>query len=82
MTTWVQVIYTQTFAKVVSQGDAPGVGAVGMGTLTGEVGVLRTEQAKGMGSLGRGGGFGGILGGGVLGLGGLVGGVVVLLGRI
>jgi hypothetical protein len=85
--TWVQVVYTQTFASVVSQGAQPGVGSIGMGTLTGQIGVLRTEQAKkanaagrtkGTGTLG----IGGVLGGSVVGLLGLVAGTVVFLGRI
>ena len=42
----VPVVYTQTFASVPSQGPAPAQGSVGLGSLTGAVGAVRTEQAK------------------------------------
>ena len=42
----VPVMYTQTFASVPSQGAAPAQGSVGLGSLTGAVGAVKTEQAK------------------------------------
>lgn len=42
-TTWVEVIYTQTFASVVEQRETAGAGSVGLGTITGEVGVVRSS---------------------------------------
>ncbi|MCJ1260003.1 hypothetical protein MMC24_007843, partial [Lignoscripta atroalba] len=38
----VQVVFTQTFASVPSQGPSPAVGSIGMGTLTGTVGAVKT----------------------------------------
>ncbi|MCJ1252185.1 hypothetical protein MMC30_009425 [Trapelia coarctata] len=43
------VIYTQVFAAVPDQGPTPMVGSIGMGTLTGTVGVVKTAQAKSVG---------------------------------
>ena len=31
---------------MVSQGPAPSVGSIGMGTLTGEIGVVKTKEAR------------------------------------
>jgi len=44
--TWVEVIYTQTFASVIDQWTTSGSGSVGMGTLTGEAGALKTSEAR------------------------------------
>ena len=46
----VQVIYTQLFSAVPSQGPGPMSGSIGMGTLTGAVGVVKTSEAKNAGS--------------------------------
>lgn len=52
--TWVPHVYTQTFAATPGQLPEPGEGEVGMGTLTGQVGVTKTvnagavETARGM----------------------------------
>ncbi|OCL12044.1 hypothetical protein AOQ84DRAFT_166785 [Glonium stellatum] len=43
--TWVAHVYTQTFAAVPSQLPEPGKGEIGMGTLTGQVGVTKTVDA-------------------------------------
>lgn len=40
------VVYTQTFAAVDSQGPAPQVGTIGLGTLTGTVGAVRAPTGK------------------------------------
>ncbi|KAI9819688.1 MAG: hypothetical protein M1832_003922 [Thelocarpon impressellum] len=42
----VQVVYTQTFPSVPSQLPSPATGSIGMGSLTGEVGVVRTETPR------------------------------------
>ena len=42
----VPTLFTQLFSSVPTQAPAPQVGSIGMGTLTGEVGAVRTEQAK------------------------------------
>ncbi|KAJ9618931.1 hypothetical protein H2203_008747 [Taxawa tesnikishii (nom. ined.)] len=52
-TTWVQVFYTQTFAKVPDQLPSAQAGSIGMGTLTGNVGVVRTAEAKKASGAGR-----------------------------
>ena len=44
--TMIQTVYTQTFAAVPDQLPSPVEGSIGMGTLTGAIGVVRTEQAK------------------------------------
>jgi hypothetical protein len=47
--TWVEVIYTQTFAKVPDQLPTMILeGHIGMGTLTGQIGVTKTVQAGAM----------------------------------
>ncbi|KAI9678012.1 MAG: hypothetical protein M1817_005956 [Caeruleum heppii] len=43
----VQTVFTQTFAEVPSQLPGFTSGSVGLGTLTGSVGAVRTDQAKG-----------------------------------
>ncbi|EON69488.1 hypothetical protein W97_08748 [Coniosporium apollinis CBS 100218] len=45
-TTWVQLVFTQTYNAVPEQLPTPNKGVVGMGTLTGEVGVVRTSVPK------------------------------------
>lgn len=52
------MVYTQVFAAVPEQGPTPLVGSVGMGTLTGSVGVVKTGQAHSGGRSVRGGGLG------------------------
>jgi len=53
------VVYSQVFVAVPDQGPTPMVGSVGMGTLTGAVGVVKTAQAHSGGwSVVRGGGMG------------------------
>lgn len=42
----VEVVYTQTFAPVPDQGVAPGVGSIGLGTIQGEIGVVKTKKKK------------------------------------
>lgn len=42
----VEVVFTQTFAAVPDQWPSPSPGTIGMGTLTGAVGAVRTEQVK------------------------------------
>lgn len=78
VTTWVEIIYTQTFAKVVSQGASPGVGEIGMGTLTGAIGVYRTHNAapRGVSLPGRSRGSEGLIWGGIWGT------MAVLMGAI
>ncbi|MCJ1479415.1 hypothetical protein MMC13_008100 [Lambiella insularis] len=44
------VPYTQTFAAVPDQGPSAMSGSIGMGTLTGAVGVVRTDEAKNEGN--------------------------------
>ncbi|KAF1815217.1 hypothetical protein P152DRAFT_471836 [Eremomyces bilateralis CBS 781.70] len=42
--TWVPVVFTQTFAAVPDQWPGPAEGgSIGMGTLTGQIGVVRTS---------------------------------------
>ena len=47
VTTNVQVAYTQTFAFAPGQGPSPLAGSIGMGTLTGTVGAVKTQEASG-----------------------------------
>jgi len=42
----VEVVYTQTFAPVPDQGVAPGVGSIGLGTIQGEIGVVKTKKKR------------------------------------
>ena len=46
VTKQVPVVYTQVFSSVPSQGPTPIPGTIGLGTLTGTVGAVRTAQAK------------------------------------
>lgn len=46
-TTWVQVLYTQTFASVVDQYTTAGAGSIGLGTHTGVVGVVKAANCGG-----------------------------------
>ena len=39
-----QVAYTQTFVDVPQQWEAAGAGSIGMGTIVGEVGRVRTKR--------------------------------------
>lgn len=43
--TWIEVVFTQTFDSMINQGPTPVAGEVGMGTLTGAVGVVKTNAA-------------------------------------
>ncbi|KAL8830069.1 MAG: hypothetical protein Q9191_001641 [Dirinaria sp. TL-2023a] len=42
----VAIVYTQKFSSVPSEGPTPKQGEIGLGTLTGKVGVVRTAEAK------------------------------------
>ena len=42
----VEVVYTQLFSAVPDQGEAPGVGSIGLGTIQGQVGVVRTAVKR------------------------------------
>jgi len=44
-TTQVLVVYSQTFVSVPSQGPTPVVGQIGLGTLTGSIGVVKTAAS-------------------------------------
>lgn len=44
--TMTQTVFTQTFASVLDPLPTPASGSIGLGTLTGSVGAVRTEQAK------------------------------------
>lgn len=55
----VQVVYTQLFAAVPDQGPTAASGTIGLGTLTGQVGVVKTAAAKSAAG-GRGNGRGGL----------------------
>ncbi|KAK4988229.1 hypothetical protein LTR50_004055 [Elasticomyces elasticus] len=58
ITTWVQVVYTQTFAAVPDQLPSPASGNVGLGTLTGTVGAVRTGESRKYSGAGAGRGMG------------------------
>jgi len=51
VTTYVEVIFSQTFASVPIQGPTPLEGKVGMGTLTGTVGAVKTKATSGADAL-------------------------------
>ncbi|KAF2396838.1 hypothetical protein EJ06DRAFT_567446 [Trichodelitschia bisporula] len=52
ITTWVPITYTQTFGGVVDQWEGPAPGSIGMGTITGQVGVVKTvTSANGAGKV-------------------------------
>ena len=40
----IPVLYTQTFALVPEQWEAAGVGSIGMGTIVGQVGKVKTKR--------------------------------------
>lgn len=46
VTKQVPIVYTQKFSSIPSQGPTPASGAIGMGTLTGKIGVVNTAEAK------------------------------------
>ncbi|GAB7347085.1 hypothetical protein MBLNU459_g3216t1 [Dothideomycetes sp. NU459] len=46
-TTYIEVIYTQTFASVPDQMTTAGVGTIGLGTITGTVGVVKESKNGG-----------------------------------
>lgn len=45
--TYVEVIYTQTFASVPDQMATAGSGSIGLGTITGTVGIVKDEKSAG-----------------------------------
>ncbi|KAI9698658.1 MAG: hypothetical protein M1836_003768 [Candelina mexicana] len=47
VTTDVAVVYSQKFPSVPNQGPTPAAGSIGMGTLTGTVGAVKTQSASG-----------------------------------
>ena len=56
-TPYVAVVYTQTFASVPNQLPSAASGSVGLGTITGQVGIMHTtaaEKENGVNSLGAG----------------------------
>jgi hypothetical protein len=42
----VQVVYTQLFSAVPDQGDPPASGEIGLGTIQGQVGVVKTARKR------------------------------------
>jgi hypothetical protein len=44
--TFARVVFTQSFSAVPDQLPSPSTGSIGLGTLSGTVGAVRTEQAK------------------------------------
>lgn len=42
----VEVVYTQLFSAVPDQGEAPGVGSIGLGTIVGPIGVVKTKKKR------------------------------------
>lgn len=46
VTQQVPFVYTQKFSSFPSQGPTPAKGEIGMGTLTGKIGVVNTAAAK------------------------------------
>ena len=42
----VEVVYTQLFSAVPSQGDAPASGEIGLGTIQGNIGVVKTARKR------------------------------------
>ncbi|OCK80409.1 hypothetical protein K432DRAFT_297765, partial [Lepidopterella palustris CBS 459.81] len=72
--TWIEIIYTQTFAAVPEQLATAGKGEIGMGTLTGQVGVTKTYGGGGAAvETGRVWARGVVVAGAVVVVGGLVG---------
>ena len=41
-----EVVYTQLFSAVPDQGDAPAIGSIGLGTIQGEVGGIKTANKR------------------------------------
>ena len=46
VTKQVPIVYTQKFSSIPSQGPTPAKGEIGLGTLTGKIGVVNTAAAK------------------------------------
>lgn len=46
---WPLVIYTQTFAAVPDQWSSPVAGTIGLGTIQGEVGIVKTISKRNAG---------------------------------
>lgn len=44
----VQRVYTQTFQAVPQQWPSPSAGSIGLGTITGQVGVVKTSSKRGI----------------------------------
>lgn len=44
-TTWVEMIYTQTFASVPDQWSTSGSGSIGLGTISGTVGIVKDSKS-------------------------------------
>jgi hypothetical protein len=42
----VPVVYTQTFAPIPDQWPSPVAGTIGMGTIQGEIGVVKTKRSE------------------------------------
>ncbi|KAI9718449.1 MAG: hypothetical protein M1812_004170 [Candelaria pacifica] len=47
VSTQVAVVYSQQFSSVPNQGPTPAAGSIGMGTLTGAVGAVKTQATNG-----------------------------------
>lgn len=45
-TTWLPVVFSQSFASVPQQGSSAGAGSIGLGSITGETGAVKTSEAK------------------------------------
>lgn len=43
---WTAVVYTQTFAAVPDQWPSPKAGTIGLGTIQGEIGVIKTKSKR------------------------------------
>ena len=46
VTKQVPFTYTQKFSPIPNQGPTPAKGVIGLGTLTGKIGVINTAEAK------------------------------------
>lgn len=46
VTKQVPIVYTQKFSSIPDQGPTPAKGVIGLGTLTGKIGVINTAEAK------------------------------------
>lgn len=49
-TTWIDVVYTQSFASIPDQWSTAGSGSIGLGTITGTVGIVN-DQKKSSGAM-------------------------------